>query len=86
MDALRLAPAAPPSDCISRTTGVMPQIFLSCNVAQASANSPIGDDGVIVLTIAASMSGTHEAAAIAAGQLGDRVRVVDSATAAGAGC
>jgi DegV family protein with EDD domain len=41
-------------------------------------------DGVLVLTIAASMSGTHEAAMVAAGQLGDRVRVVDTATAAGA--
>jgi fatty acid kinase fatty acid binding subunit len=39
---------------------------------------------VLVLTIAASMSGTHEAATIAAGQVGDRVRVVDTATAAGA--
>jgi len=44
----------------------------------------LGDDGVLVLTIAASMSGTHEAATVAARQLGDRVRVVDTATAAGA--
>jgi DegV family protein with EDD domain len=43
-----------------------------------------GDDGVLVLTIAASMSGTHEAATVAARELGDRVRVVDTATAAGA--
>ncbi len=42
------------------------------------------DDDVLVLTIAASMSGTHEAATVAAGELGDRVRVVDTATAAGA--
>lgn len=42
------------------------------------------DDGVLVLTIASTMSGTHEAATVAARQLGDRVRVVDTATAAGA--
>ena len=51
---------------------------------QEAIESHLGDDGVLVLTIAASMSGTHEAATIAAGQLGDRVRVVDTATAAGA--
>jgi DegV family protein with EDD domain len=44
----------------------------------------LGEDGVLVLTIAASMSGTHEAATVAARQLGDGVRVLDTATAAGA--
>jgi DegV family protein with EDD domain len=44
----------------------------------------LGDDGVLVLTIAASMSGTHEAATVAARQLGEGVRVLDTATAAGA--
>src|SRR5262249_58265108 len=44
----------------------------------------LSDDGVLVLTIAASMSGTNEAAMVAAAQLGDDVRVVDTATAAGA--
>src|SRR2546423_12231563 len=51
---------------------------------EEAMESRLGDDGVLVLTIAASMSGTHESAAVAAGQLGDRVRVVDTATAAGA--
>src|SRR2546423_3506987 len=51
---------------------------------EEAMESRLGDDGVLVLTIAASMSGTHESATIAAGQLGDRVRVVDTATAAGA--
>jgi DegV family protein with EDD domain len=51
----------------------------------AAAIEPrLTDDGVLVLTIAASMSGTHEAASVAARELGDRVRVVDTATAAGA--
>lgn len=44
----------------------------------------LGDDGVLVLTIAASMSGTHEAATVAARELGEGVRVLDTATAAGA--
>ena len=51
---------------------------------EEAIESRLGDDGVLVLTIAASMSGTHEAAVIAAGRLDDRVRVVDTATAAGA--
>jgi DegV family protein with EDD domain len=50
----------------------------------AAIESRLSDDGVLVLTIAASMSGTHEAATVAARQLGDRVRVLDTATAAGA--
>ncbi len=51
----------------------------------AAAIEPrLTDDGVLVLTIASTMSGTHEAATVAARQLGDRVRVVDTATAAGA--
>jgi DegV family protein with EDD domain len=44
----------------------------------------LGDDGVVVLTIAASMSSTYQAAALAAKELGDRVRVIDTTTAAGA--
>jgi DegV family protein with EDD domain len=51
---------------------------------EAAIEPRLGDDGVLVLTIAASMSGTHEAATVAARELGDRVRVVDTATAAGA--
>jgi DegV family protein with EDD domain len=44
----------------------------------------LGDDGALVLTIAASMSGTHQAASLAGKALGDKVRVVDTTTAAGA--
>lgn len=43
-----------------------------------------GADGVIVLTIASTMSSTHQAAELAAREVGDRVRVVDTTTAAGA--
>jgi DegV family protein with EDD domain len=41
-------------------------------------------DGVLVCTIAASMSGTHNAAVLAADDVGGSVRVVDTQTAAGA--
>lgn len=41
-------------------------------------------DDVLVLTIADTMSSTFEAAQVGARTLGDRVRVVDTATAAGA--
>jgi len=43
-----------------------------------------GADGVLVLTIAATMSSTHAAAEIAARSMGGLVRVVDTTTAAGA--
>jgi DegV family protein with EDD domain len=42
------------------------------------------NDGVLVLTIAASMSATHQSAAVAAQSVGGPVRVVDTATAGGA--
>jgi DegV family protein with EDD domain len=51
---------------------------------EEAIRSRLTDDGVLVLTIAASMSGTNEAAMVAAAQLGEDVRVVDTATAAGA--
>jgi len=41
------AAAAPPSDCISTTSGTLPQIFFTPFALQASANSPMGEDGVI---------------------------------------
>jgi DegV family protein with EDD domain len=44
----------------------------------------LGDDGVLVLTIAASMSSTYQAATVAARAVGEEVRVVDTTTAAGA--
>ena len=40
-------PAAPASDCISMTSGTWPQRFSLPAVAQSSANSPIGDAGVM---------------------------------------
>lgn len=43
-----------------------------------------GADGVLVCTIAASMSGTHNAAVLAADDVDGPVRVVDTQTAAGA--
>jgi DegV family protein with EDD domain len=46
--------------------------------------SRLGADGALVLTIAASMSSTHQSAVLAADVLGDRVRVIDTTTAAGA--
>ena len=41
-------------------------------------------DGVLVLTIAASMSATYESALVAANSVGGPVRVIDTATAGGA--
>lgn len=42
------------------------------------------DAEVVVLTIASTMSSTHQAATLAARAAGDRVRVIDTSTAAGA--
>jgi DegV family protein with EDD domain len=42
------------------------------------------DDGVLVLTIASTMSGTYESAVVGARAAGGEVRVVDTTTAAGA--
>ena len=41
------APAAPPSDCISTTVGTVPQMLTSLAALQASANSPMAEDGVM---------------------------------------
>ncbi len=41
------APAAPPSDCISTTSGTMPQTFLRPCADHSSLNSPMFDEGVI---------------------------------------
>jgi DegV family protein with EDD domain len=43
-----------------------------------------GSDGVVVLTIASSMSATHHSAAVAAQSIGGPVRVIDTKTAGGA--
>jgi DegV family protein with EDD domain len=42
------------------------------------------DDGVLVLTLASTMSSTYQSAVLAVGQTAARVRVVDTQTAAGA--
>ena len=41
------APAAPPSDCISTTSGTMPQMFLLPWADHSSLHSPIVEEGVI---------------------------------------
>ena len=41
------APLAPPSDCSSTTSGMVPQIFFAPAADQASAHSPMGLEGVI---------------------------------------
>jgi DegV family protein with EDD domain len=51
---------------------------------EEAIRSRLTDDGVLVLTIAASMSSTYQAATLAARTVGDDVRVVDTLTAAGA--
>ena len=43
----RMAPAAPPSDCISTTWGTVPHKLGVLEAAQASENSPMGVEGVI---------------------------------------
>jgi len=40
-------PAAPPSDCISWTMGIAPHRLTFFSAAHWSANSPIGEEGVI---------------------------------------
>jgi hypothetical protein len=41
------APAAPPSDCISMTCGIVPQTFFRPLAIHSSASSPIVEEGVI---------------------------------------
>ncbi len=60
------------------TSGPNPSEF------EEAIRSRLTDDGVIVLTIAGSMSSTYQAAVVAARAVGDNVRVVDTLTAAGA--
>lgn len=60
------------------TSGPSPGEFVE------AVESAFTDDGVVVLTIAASMSSTYQAAVLAAGMVDGDVRVVDTATAAGA--
>jgi DegV family protein with EDD domain len=51
---------------------------------EAAIREQLGTDGVLVLTIDSEMSGTYNAAALAAESVGGPVRVVDTRTAAGA--
>jgi DegV family protein with EDD domain len=60
------------------TSGPTPGEFATAIAAQ---DRP---EGMCVLTIAATMSGTYEAAVVGAREFGGRVRVVDTGTAAGA--
>jgi len=62
-----------------KTSGPSPGEF-----AEAVEEQRSGGDGVVVLTIASEMSGTHEAAVLGARAAGGDVRVVDTRTAAGA--
>src|SRR5512137_2814403 len=41
------APAAPPSDCISTTVGMLPQMFFWPWADHSSLNSPMAEDGVM---------------------------------------
>ncbi|MCZ7527130.1 MAG: DegV family protein [Acidimicrobiia bacterium] len=50
----------------------------------AAIEASRGPDGVLILTIAATMSSTHQSAVLAARSYGEGVRVVDTGTAAGA--
>jgi hypothetical protein len=42
-----IVPAAPPSLCISTTSGMVPQRFFRVSADHWSANSPIAEEGVI---------------------------------------
>ncbi len=53
-------------------------------VAAIRSRLDAGATGVLVLTIASAMSASHYAATVAAREVGDTVRVVDTKTAAGA--
>ncbi|MET0628852.1 MAG: DegV family protein, partial [Acidimicrobiia bacterium] len=69
----------PPGGRVS-TAAPSPGDFEAAIRAQLDA----GADAVVVLTVAASMSATHQAAAVGARELGACCRVIDTATAAGA--
>lgn len=51
---------------------------------RAAIEGALGPDGVLVLTVARRLSGVYESARLAAQPFGDRVRVLDTGTAAGA--
>jgi DegV family protein with EDD domain len=51
---------------------------------QEAIEQRLGDDGALVLTIASTMSSTHQSAVLAAGAFDGRARVLDTTTAAGA--
>src|SRR5439155_26491603 len=61
-----------------KTSGPTPGEF------EAAAREHLGDDGELICTVASSMSATYDAAVVGTRDLGDRVRVLDTGTAAGA--
>ena len=61
-----------------KTSGPTPGEF------EAAARAHLGDDGELICTVASSMSATYDAAVVGTRDLGDRVRVLDTGTAAGA--
>ena len=61
-----------------KTSGPTPGEF------EAAARAHLGDDGELICTVASSMSATYDAAVVGTRELGDRVRVLDTGTAAGA--
>ncbi|HVJ97299.1 MAG TPA: DegV family protein [Acidimicrobiia bacterium] len=63
-----------------KTSGPAPGDFETAVKEQARST----DDGVLILTIASTMSSTYEAAVVGARAAGGLVRVVDTTTAAGA--
>jgi len=61
-----------------KTSGPTPGEF------EAAARAHLGDGGELICTVASSMSATYDAAVLGTRDLGDRVRVLDTGTAAGA--
>ena len=50
-----IAPAAPPSDCISTTRAVWPKMFFTPLAAHLSASSAMTDEGVMGKMVATSV-------------------------------
>jgi len=61
-----------------KTSGPGPAEF------EAAAREHLGDDGAVICTVASSMSSTYDAAVLGTREFGDRIRVLDTGTAAGA--
>ncbi len=72
-----------PLDELLAVPGVLTSAPTPGEFAAACTTALAAADSVVVCTVARSMSATHEAARVAAADLGARVRVVDTGTAAG---